>query len=69
MTGYVKCYENKSKWNHFFINDKFLEYYSNIWNKSCKVIRKEIDSELVHNKFLKSEIKTGKITSEFYDEN
>ena len=23
----------------------------------------------MHNKFLKSEIKTGKITSEFYDEN
>ena len=58
-----------SEWNHFFINDKFLEFYSNIWSKSRKVIRKEIDSVPVRNKFRKSEIKTAKITSDFYDKN
>ena len=31
-------------------------------------IIKELDSELVHSKFLKTKIRTGKITAELYDE-
>ena len=32
---------------YFFISDKFLEYYNNIWSKVYKHIKKELDNEPV----------------------
>ena len=51
-------------------NDELLEKYNEIWKKAKNSIKKEFDSELVHNeKYLKAKIKSynGKINTNFHN--
>ena len=69
-SAYVKSYDGRTKWMYFLIeDDDFLEKYNTIWDKVSADIKKEFDSEPVHNKkFLKTKIKShvDKVT-DFYD--
>ena len=53
---YVKSYDGPTKWMYFLIKDNdLLEKYNTIWDKVSDDIKKEFDTESVHNKnFLKT---------------
>ena len=56
---------------YFLIEDDvLLEKYNTIWDKARADMKKELDSEPVHNKeFLKTKIKSyGDEVTDFYDE-
>ena len=57
-SAYRKSYDEKTKWMYFLIkNYDLLEKYNTIWDKVSADIKKELDSEPVYNKFLKTKIK------------
>ena len=69
-SGYVKSYNEQTKWMYFLIkDDDLLEKFNTIWNKVSADIKKEFDSELVHNeKLLKTKIKShGNEVADFYN--
>ena len=50
-SAYVKRYDGRSKWIHFFIkDDDLLEKYNTIWDKVSADIKKEFVSKLVYEK-------------------
>ena len=59
-SGYVKSYDQQTKWMYFLIeDDDLLEKYSAIWEKVSADIKNKFDSEPVYNKiFLKTIIKS-----------
>ena len=68
-SAYVQSYVEQTKWMYFLIDDnEVLEKYSTIWDKISADIKKEFDSESVHNKeFLKAKIKPhGEEDTDFY---
>ena len=69
-SGYVKSYNEQTKWMYFLIkDDDLLEKFNTIWNKVSADIKKEFHSELVHNeKLLKTKIKShGNEVADFYN--
>ena len=69
-SSYVKSYDGQTKWMYFLIeNDDLLEKNNTIWDSVSNDIKKEFDSEPVHNKnFLKTKIKShGDEVTDFYD--
>ena len=49
-------------------DDDLLEKYNTIWDKVSADIKKEIDSEPVYNKFLKTKVKLyGDEATDFHD--
>ena len=68
--AYVKSCDGQTKLIYFLIEDDDLsEKYNTIWDKVSADIKKEFDSESVHNKiFLKTKIKShGNEVTDFYD--
>ena len=55
---YVKHYDGQTKWMYFLIEDyDLLEKYITTWDKVSADIKKEFDSEPIHNKnYLKTKI-------------
>ena len=48
---YVKCYDKKTKWVCFLIEEvDLLEKYNSIWDKVSADIKKASDSESVYKK-------------------
>ena len=68
-TMYVKSYDGQTKWTYFLIeNDDLLENYNNFWDKISADIKKEFDSEHVHNRFLTTKMKSyGNQATDFND--
>ena len=68
MSAYRRHFD-ETKYMPFLINDdELLEKYNNIWEKIKNDIKKEFDSEPVHNKnYLKAKIKSynGKDNTSF----
>ena len=68
MSAYRRHFD-ETKYMSFLINDdELLEKYNNIWEKIKNDIKKEFDSEPVHNKnYLKAKIKSynGKDNTSF----
>ena len=59
MNAYAKYFDKNSKYMNLLVNDKkILETYSEIWSKIIGLIKKEFNSEPVHNdKYIKIKIK------------
>ena len=67
--AYVQSYDEQTKSMYFLIDDnELLEKYSTIWDIKSTDIKKEFDSESVHNKeFLKAKIKPhGEKVTDFF---
>ena len=67
--AYVQSYDEQTKSMYFLIDDnELLEKYSTIWDIKSTDIKKEFDSESVHNKeFLKVKIKPhGEKVTDFF---
>ena len=66
-SGYVKRYDEQTKWMYFMIENDGLNDYT-IWDKVSADIRKKFDSGLAYNKnFLKTKIKSyGDEVTDFY---
>ena len=48
--GYVKSYDNQTKWIYFLTeDDDFLENYNTVWGKIIADIENEFDSKSVYN--------------------
>ena len=70
MRRYVKCFDGKTKWMYFLIEDDDLsEKYNTISDKNKADVKKEFDSEPVYNKKnLKTKINSnGDKVTDFYD--
>ena len=55
MTGYVKCFSNKTK-SFKAIDNKLLKKYTKIWNKFSNLMDIKFDSEAIYgnnNKYIK----------------
>ena len=59
MNAYAKYFDKNSKYMNLLVNDKeILEKYSEIWSKIIGLIKKEFNSEPVHNdKYITIKIK------------
>ena len=59
MNACAKYFDKNSKYMNLSVNDKeLLKKYSEIWNKIKGLIKKEFNSEPVHNdKYIKTKIK------------
>ena len=59
MNAHAKYFYKNRKYRNLLVNDKeILEKYSEIWNKIKSLIKKEFNSEPVHNrKYIKNKIK------------
>ena len=69
-SGYVKCYDEQTKWMYFLIEDDDLsEKYNNVWEKVSADIKKEFDSKTIFNKnHLKATVKShGNEFTDFYN--
>ena len=70
MSAYVKIYDDETKWMHFLVkDDELLKKYNDIWNKVSNNIEKKIDSELIYNRKIKTDMESyeGKTTKSFHD--
>ena len=58
MSAYRKEFDETKYMSFLIKGDELLEKYNEIWEKVKNIIKKEFDSESVHNeKYLKAKIK------------
>ena len=70
MSAYRKEFDETKYMSFLIKGDELLEKYNEIWEKVKNIIKKEFDSESVHNeKYLKAKIKSynGKISINFHN--
>ena len=70
MSAYRKEFDETKYMSFLIKGDELLEKYNEIWQKVKNIIKKEFDSESVHNeKYLKAKIKSynGKISINFHN--
>ena len=70
MSAYRKEFDETKYMSFLIKGDELLEKYNEIWEKVKNIIKKEFDSESVHNEeYLKAKIKSynGKISTNFHN--
>ena len=70
INSYVNIYSGQTKWMYILIKDDYLSVkYNTIWDNGSADLKKEFDSDPVHNKeFLKNKIKSHDVeVTDFYD--